>query len=73
MPESSLNAVSTTGTRTRVPDTCYSSGTCPICIKECRVLCEIGKSAFRGREVLYPNPEQFGKSTQGSNKPYVAH
>jgi glutamate synthase domain-containing protein 2 len=71
MPESSLNAVSTTGTHTRVPDICYSSGMCPICIKECRVLCEIGKAAFRGREVLYPIPEQFGTSTQGSNKRYV--
>lgn len=70
MIESSLNSRSTTGTRTRVQDVCYSSGMCPICIRECKVLCEIGKSAFRGREVLYPLPEQFGSSTQSSNKKY---
>lgn len=70
MPDSSLNARSTTGTRTRVMDVCPSSGMCPICIRECQVICEIGKSAFRGREVLYPLPEQFGKSTQASNKSY---
>ena len=46
------NARSTTGTRTRVPDINPQSGMCPICIKECPVLCEIGLSAFRGREVL---------------------
>jgi hypothetical protein len=28
-----------------------------ICVKECTVLCEIGKSTFRGREVLYPEPD----------------
>jgi glutamate synthase domain-containing protein 2 len=43
---------------------------CPICVKECTVLCEIGKSAFRGREVLYPEPEQYGWSTAASNKDY---
>jgi glutamate synthase domain-containing protein 2 len=35
------------------------------------VLCEIGLSTFRGREVLYPNVEEFGKSTQASNKDYM--
>ena len=70
MIDSSLNARSTTGTRTRVPDICYSSGMCPICIRECQIMCEIGKSAFRGREVLYPLLEQFGTSTQASNKRY---
>jgi len=44
---------------------------CPLCIKECKTLCEIGKSAFRGREVLYPLPEQFGLSTAASNKDYI--
>ncbi|HEC63159.1 MAG TPA: hypothetical protein ENI38_02045 [Candidatus Acetothermia bacterium] len=31
---------------------------------------EISKSAFRGREVLYPVPEAFGQSTAASNKDY---
>ncbi len=44
---------------------------CPLCIEECNVVCEVGKSAFRGREVLYPNPEQFGTSTASSNKDFL--
>lgn len=64
------NAHSTTGTALRQDDPSYLSGMCSICIRECAHLCEVGKSAFRGREVLYPLPEQFGKSTQGSNKDY---
>jgi len=64
------NARSTTGTSVRRRDVNPLSGMCPICVKECTVLCEIGKSAFRGREVLYPEPEQFGWSTAASNKDY---
>lgn len=64
------NARSTTGTTLRLKDMNPTSGMCPICIDDCPVLCEISKSAFRGREVLYPNPEDFGKSTQSSNKDY---
>lgn len=65
-----LNASSTTGTRTRVKDVSPTSGMCSICIKECPFLCEISLSAFRGHEVLYPIPEQFGKSTASSLKNY---
>ncbi len=65
-----LNGMSTTGTRTRVEDVSPTSGMCPICIKDCPVLCEIGLSAFRGREVLYPVPEKFGWSTAASLKDY---
>lgn len=43
---------------------------CPACIKSCTVLCEISKSAFRGKEVLYPEPEEFGASTSSGNKYY---
>ncbi|MGC9444252.1 MAG: glutamate synthase-related protein [Candidatus Methanospirareceae archaeon] len=64
------NARSTTGTSVRRRDVNTQSGMCPICVKECTVLCEVGKSAFRGREVLYPEPEQFGWSTASSNKSY---
>jgi hypothetical protein len=35
------------------------------------VLCEIGKSTFRGREVLYPSLEFFGESTAAANKDYL--
>jgi hypothetical protein len=41
-----------------------------MCIKDCPFLCEIGLSAFRGREVLYPMPSQYGYSTAGSLKDY---
>ena len=70
MSESLENARSTTGTQTRTRDVSPISGMCAICIHDCPVLCEIGKSAFRGREVLYPIPEQFGVSTTASNKDY---
>lgn len=70
MPRNYLNARSTTGTRTRERDISPTSGMCPICVRDCPILCEIGKSAFRGREVLYPSPEKFGESTQSSNKDY---
>ncbi len=66
-----LNAKSTTGTATRVRDLSPTSGMCTICLRNCPVLCEIGKSAFRGREVLYPEPAEFGESTAGSAKDYL--
>lgn len=65
-----LNGMSTTDSRTRVQDVSPTSGMCPICIEECPVLCEISKSAFRGRETLYPIPDEFGTSTAASLKNY---
>ena len=63
-----LNGKSTVGTNTRVKDTSTISGMCPLCIRDCSVLCEISLSAFRGREALYPEPAQFGTSTAGALK-----
>ena len=63
-----LNGKSTVGTSTRVKDTSTISGMCPICIRDCPVVCEISLSAFRGREALYPEPAQFGTSTAGALK-----
>jgi hypothetical protein len=71
MPWYNENARSTSGTRLRERDPSPISGMCPICIHDCPVLCEISKSAFRGREVLYPSPEWFGLSTAASNKDYL--
>jgi len=71
MPWYNENARSTSGTNLRVRDAAPLSGMCPICIRDCQVLCEISKSAFRGREVLYPSPEHFGTSTAASNKDYL--
>ena len=64
------NGMSITGTQTRVLDTSPTSGMCPICIRDCPFLCEISLAAFRGREVLYPLPGYFGRSTAGSLKDY---
>ena len=65
-----LNGVSTTGTLTRVNDVSPTSGMCPICIRDCPFLCEIGLSAFRGRETLYPLSKYYGESTAASLKDY---
>src|SRR4030066_880533 len=63
-----LNGKSTVGTNTRVKDTSTISGMCPICIRDCPVVCEVSLSAFRGREALYPELAQFGTSTAGALK-----
>ncbi len=65
-----LNEKSTTGTKTRVRDVSPTSGICPICIRDCPFLCQISLAAFRGREVLYPEPAQFGFSTAGALKDF---
>jgi len=65
-----LNGKSTSGTTTRVKDVSPTSGMCPLCIRDCPILCEISLSAFRGREALYPEPVQFGASTAGALKDF---
>ena len=62
------NASSATGTRNRVPDAAPQSGICSVCIDGCHGPCEVGRSSFRGREVIYPAP--FGKVTAGATKQY---
>ena len=62
------NASAATGTRNRVIERSPYSGICSVCLDGCQGLCEIGKSSFRGREVLYPAP--FGKVTSGAVKEY---
>ncbi len=44
------------------------SGMCVTCVDGCVGMCEIGKSAFRGHEVIYPQP--FGVITTASEKVY---
>jgi glutamate synthase domain-containing protein 2 len=44
------------------------SGICSVCLDGCAGSCEVGKSAYRGREVIYPMP--FGKITAGGTKKY---
>ncbi len=62
------NASSATGTRNRVLDKAPYSGICSACFDGCSGLCEIGKSSYRGREIIYPMP--FGKITAGATKKY---
>ncbi|MCX5678122.1 MAG: FMN-binding glutamate synthase family protein [Candidatus Omnitrophica bacterium] len=45
-----------------------SSGLCSRCLEACRGNCEVFKSSFRGREVIYPGP--FGEMTAGGDKDY---
>jgi glutamate synthase domain-containing protein 2 len=44
------------------------SGICVTCLDGCEGPCEIGRSALKGREMIYPQP--FGKVTAGSEKDY---
>ncbi|MEI8175443.1 MAG: FMN-binding glutamate synthase family protein [Candidatus Omnitrophota bacterium] len=44
------------------------SGLCSRCLESCRGNCEVFKSSFRGREVIYPGP--FGEVTAGADKDY---
>jgi len=70
MSLSRVNASAVTGTRNRVPqqDVVPFSGLCDECLDGCMAGCEVWKSSFRGREVLYP--AQFGKVTAGCTKDY---
>lgn len=64
-----INATAATLTKLRTGDSkCEFSGMCVTCLDGCPGLCEIGKSAVRGKEMLYPQP--FGKITSASQKDY---
>ncbi len=45
-----------------------ASGMCVTCVDGCIGMCEIGKSAYRGHEVIYPQP--FGVITTAAEKKY---
>ena len=63
------NATAATLTKNRTGgDWCPISGMCVTCTEGCIGMCEIGKSAYRGHEVIYPQP--FGISTSASQKAY---
>jgi glutamate synthase domain-containing protein 2 len=64
-----VNASKATLTKNRTPDSVSPfSGLCTTCLEGCPGMCEVGKSAFRGREVLYPQP--YGTTTFASEKDY---
>lgn len=64
-----INATAATLTKNRTEDSVVpASGMCATCIDGCIGMCEIGKSAYRGHEVIYPQP--FGIITTASEKAY---
>src|SRR3989339_2038627 len=66
---SRVNSSAATLTKNRTEDSITPvSGMCVTCIYGCIGMCEIGKSAYRGHEVIYPQP--FGISTSAGEKSY---
>jgi len=64
-----LNSSAATLTKNRTEDSVTPiSGMCVTCVDGCIGMCEIGKSAYRGHEVIYPQP--FGVITTASEKNY---
>jgi glutamate synthase domain-containing protein 2 len=55
-------------TENRSRNVAPQSGLCTRCIDGCKGGCDVWKSSFRGREVLYPGP--FGTLTAGGDKEY---
>ncbi len=66
---SKVNASAATLTKNRTTDSVVpASGMCVTCVDGCIGMCEIGKSAYRGHEVIYPQP--FGMVTTAAEKTY---
>ncbi len=66
---SRINASAATLTKNRTEHSVVpASGMCVTCVDGCIGMCEIGKSAYRGHEVIYPQP--FGVVTTAAEKTY---
>ncbi len=66
---SKVNASAATLTKNRTEGSVVpASGMCVTCVDGCVGMCEIGKSAYRGHEVIYPQP--FGVITTAAEKTY---
>ncbi len=64
-----VNATAATLTKNRTEDSIVpTSGMCATCVDGCVGMCEIGKSAYRGHEAIYPQP--FGIITAAGQKAY---
>jgi len=69
MSYTKVNASAATLSKNRTEDAITSiSGMCATCVDGCIGMCEIGKSAYRGAEMIYPQP--FGIITAASEKNY---
>ena len=62
------NSNDVTETENRSPNVAPQSGLCTRCIDGCKGMCEVFKSSFRSREVIYPGP--YGTLTAGADKEY---
>jgi glutamate synthase domain-containing protein 2 len=62
------NANEALQTNNRSRDVAPQSGICSRCLDGCRGNCDLFKSTFRSRELLYPSP--FGELTAGTDKDY---
>ncbi len=62
------NANEAVQTKNRSRSVAPQSGICSRCLDGCKGNCDLFKSTFRGRELLYPSP--FGELTAGSDKDY---
>ncbi|MBN1980979.1 MAG: FMN-binding glutamate synthase family protein [Chitinivibrionales bacterium] len=69
MAFSRTNSSAATLTKNRTEGSITSaSGMCVTCVDGCVGMCEIGKSSYRGHEVIYPQP--FGVITTASEKAF---
>jgi len=69
MSLSRINSSAATLAKNRTEDSIVpTSGMCVTCVDGCIGMCEIGKSAYRGHEVIYPQP--FGVVTTAGEKTY---
>ncbi|MBN1514651.1 MAG: FMN-binding glutamate synthase family protein [Phycisphaerae bacterium] len=69
MTFSRVNSSAATLTKNRTEESISpNSGMCVTCVDGCIGMCEIGKSAYRGHEVIYPQP--FGVITTAAEKTY---
>jgi len=69
MSLSRVNTSAATLTKNRTEGSIVpASGMCVTCVDGCIGMCEIGKSAYRGHEVIYPQP--FGVITTAAEKIY---
>jgi glutamate synthase domain-containing protein 2 len=62
------NSDEATRTANRSRSVSPGSGICSRCLDGCTGNCEVFKSTFRGRELIYPGP--FGEITAGADKDY---
>ena len=64
-----INASAATLTKNRTEGSVsHLSGLCATCVDGCIGMCEVGKSAYRGSEAIYPQP--FGIITTAAEKNY---